>query len=83
MEIKKVSAKSRVTLPKEFAGKYVLIDKISEGVLQIKTGDFMPDSEKIFHSEEYQQRLRQFDRWMDEHTPDDSNVPELIEGKTK
>jgi hypothetical protein len=83
MEIKKVSAKSRITLPKEFAGKYVLIEKVSEGIIQIKTGEFIPDSEKMFHSEEYRNRLKRFDEWMDEHSPDDANVQELIEGKTK
>lgn len=83
MEIRKVSSKSRVTLPKEFAGRYVYVEKIAEGILQIKTGEFIPDSEKIFHTKEYQERLKRFDQWMDEHTPDDSDALELIEGKKK
>jgi hypothetical protein len=83
MEIKKVSAKSRITLPNEFAGKYVLIEKLSEGILQIKTGEFIPDSEKLFHSEEYRNRLKRFDEWMDQHTPDDGNVEDLVEGNAK
>lgn len=60
-----------------------MIEKISEGILQIKTGEFMPDSEKLFHSEDYQNRLKRFDEWMDEHTPDDAGVQELIEAKTE
>jgi hypothetical protein len=83
MEMKKVSRNSRVTLPKEFAGKYVYVEKIGEGVLRVETSERIPDSEKIFHTEEYRNRLKRFDQWMDEHAPDDSNTRELIEGKTR
>jgi hypothetical protein len=69
IEVRKVSSKSQVTLPKEFAGKLVSIDKIAKGVLQIKIGQFVPDSERIFHSREYQKRLDQFDEWMDNVSP--------------
>lgn len=83
MEIQKVSSKSRITLPKEFAGKYVVVEKIEEGILQVKTGEFIPDSEQLFHTAEYRNRLKRFDEWMDEHTPDNSDAWELIEEKTK
>jgi len=81
MDIKKVSSKSQLTLPKEFAGKLVSIEKMSESVLQIKTGRFIPDSEMIFHSEKYKKRLKKFDKWMDEHTPEESNLDELMKDK--
>jgi bifunctional DNA-binding transcriptional regulator/antitoxin component of YhaV-PrlF toxin-antitoxin module len=77
MEIRKVSSKSQLTLPKEFAGKLVSIETLSKGTLQIKTGEFIPHSEKIFHTEEYQKRLRKFDEWMDKHDPEESNVAEF------
>ncbi len=62
MEVRKVSSKSQITLPKEFAGKLVSIERLSEGVLQIKSGEFIPDSEKIFHTEKYKKRLEAFDK---------------------
>ncbi len=77
MEIRKVSSKSQLTLPKEFAGKLVSVEKLSEGILQIKTSEFIPHSEKVFHTEEYKKRLRKFDQWMDNHTPEESNVAEF------
>jgi hypothetical protein len=78
MEVRKVSSKSQVTLPKEFAGKLVSIDKIAKGVLQIKIGQFVPDSERKFHSREYQKRLDRFDKWMDQREPEDSDLEELL-----
>jgi hypothetical protein len=83
MEVRKVSSKSQLTLPKEFAGKLVSIDKITEGILQIKIGQFVPDSERIFHSQEYQKRLERFDEWMDQREPEDSDLEELFEGNEK
>jgi hypothetical protein len=81
MEVRKVSSKAQVTLPKDFAGKLVSIEKISEGVLQIKTGQFVPDSEKIFHTKKYQKKLKAFDKWMDEHDPEESDLEALTKGK--
>jgi len=66
-----------LTLPKEFAGKLVSIETLSEGTLQIKTGEFIPHSQKIFHTEKYPRRLKKFDEWMDKHGPKESNVDEL------
>ena len=77
MEIRKVSTKSQVTLPKEFAGKLVSIESLSEGVIQIKTGEFIPHSERIFHTVQYRKRLKKFDQWMDKHEPEESNLEEL------
>ena len=77
MEVRKVSSKSQLTLPKEFAGKLVSIDKIADGVLQIKIGQFVPDSERIFHSEDYQRRLERFDEWMDQRDPEESDLEKL------
>lgn len=77
MEIRKVSSKSQVTLPKEFVGKLVSIENLSEGVIQIKTGEFVPNSERIFHTEQYRRRLKKFDKWMDKHDPEESSLEEL------
>ena len=67
MEIRKVSSKAQITLPKEFSGKLVSIEKLADGVIQIKTGEFIPDSEKMFHTRSYQNQLERFDQWMDHH----------------
>jgi hypothetical protein len=64
-------------------GKLVSIDKIEKGVLQIKIGQFVPDSERIFHSQEYQKRLERFDEWMDQCDPEDSDLEELFSGNER
>lgn len=83
MEVRKVSSKSQLTLPKEFAGKLVSMEMLSKGVIQIKAGEFVPDSERIFHTEKYKKRLKKFDQWMDQHDPEESGLEELFKGKQK
>ncbi len=83
MEVRKVSSKSQITLPKEFAGKLVSIEKLAEGIIQIKTGQFIPDSERLFHTGKYITRLEKFDEWMDKHKPEESNLDELLMDKEK
>ncbi len=46
MEVRKVSVKSQLTLPEEFAGKLVSVEKLSKEGLQIMAGRFIPDSER-------------------------------------
>lgn len=81
MEIRKVSSKSQITLPKEFSGKLVSIEKLADGVIQIKTGEFIPDSEKILHTQAYKNKLKKFDQWMDNHVLEETDVESAIKGK--
>jgi len=83
MQIRKVTPDSLLTLPREFAGKFVSVEKIAEGVLRIKTEAFTPDSEHIFHTREYQERLKRFDKWMDQHDPEESDLDELLRDRKK
>ena len=83
MEVRKVSSKSQLTLPKEFAGRLVSMEILAEGVIQIKVGEFVPDSEKRFHTEDYRKRLKKFDEWMDNHDPEESDLEKLFQGKKK
>jgi bifunctional DNA-binding transcriptional regulator/antitoxin component of YhaV-PrlF toxin-antitoxin module len=81
MEVRKVSSKAQLTLPKEFSGKLVSIEKLSEGVLQIKSGEFIPDSERIFHTQRYRTRLETFDQWMETHDLQETDVEHVAKGK--
>ena len=83
MTTQRVTLTSQVTLPKEFAGKTVLIERISdEGIhIWIKHDQSIPDSERIFHTQEYQQRLDEFDQWMDQHQPEESDIEALSQQK--
>lgn len=81
MEVRKVSSKAQITLPKEFSGKLVSIEKLGDGVIQIKTGEFIPDSEKIFHTQSYKNRLGKFDQWMETHDLEETDIEKTTEGK--
>jgi hypothetical protein len=45
-QVKVIGANGQISLGKEFAGKMVVIDQISDGTWIIKSGEFIPDSEK-------------------------------------
>lgn len=47
--VKIVGANGQVSLGKEFAGKMILIDQVDAGTWIIKSGEFIPDSEKWLH----------------------------------
>lgn len=47
--VKIIGTNGQVSLGKEFAGKMILIDQIDEGTWIIKSGKFIPDSEKRLH----------------------------------
>ncbi len=80
MDVRKVSSKSQITLPKEFAGKLVSIERLADGVLQIKSGEFIPDSEKIFHTENFNKNLKTFDEWMEKHDLQETDVDKADQG---
>ena len=80
MDVRKVSSKSQITLPKEFAGKLVSIERLSDGVLQIKSGEFIPDSEKIFHTEKFNKKLKAFDEWVEKHDLQETDVEKADPG---
>ena len=44
--IKQVGANGQISLGKEYAGKQVLVSKLDNNSLIIKTGRFIPDNEK-------------------------------------
>ncbi len=83
MEVRKVSSKSQLTLPKSFAGQLVSIEEISEGVLQVKIGQFIPHSERMLHTDKYKKRLKGFDKWMDNHIPEESDLNDIIKDVKK
>lgn len=83
MTTQRVSLTSQVTLPKEFAGKTVLIERVSAEIISIrlKPEQVIPDAERIFHAPTYQQRLAEFDQWMNQHQPEESDLEALSQQK--
>ena len=83
METQKVSLRSRITLPHEFAGKIVLIERIGDGVIniRIRQENDLAEFEQSLHTAEYQTRLREFEQWLEHHQPEESDIEELAKRK--
>ena len=76
-QIKVVGTNGQVSIGKEFAGKIVSIDQIDEGTWLIKSGEFIPDSEKWLHSKEHLDKLNSALDWVGKNPPQD-NFESLI-----
>lgn len=70
--VKIVGANGQVSLGKEFAGKMILIDQIDEGTWMIKSGEFIPDSEKWLHRAQDISRLERALAWAEKNEPQDN-----------
>lgn len=71
-QVKVVGTNGQLSLGKEFAGKMVLIDQIDEGTWIIKSGKFIPDSEKWLHQSNHISKLEKAIDWAEKHKPIDN-----------
>ena len=56
-QVKVVGSNGQVSLGKTLAGKIVSIDQIDKGTWIIKSGEFVPDSQKWLYESDNMQRL--------------------------
>jgi hypothetical protein len=75
--VKIIGGNGQISLGKEFAGKMVLIDQVDVGTWIIKSGEFIPDSEKWLHSGNNMQKLEQALTWTEKNKPKD-NFDQII-----
>jgi hypothetical protein len=68
-QVKVIGANGQVSLGKEFAGKLVLIDQIDNGTWIIKSGEFIPDSEKWLHQANHLTKLEKALKWAEKNKP--------------
>ena len=78
-QVKLIGTNGQVSLGKEFAGKMVLIDQVDKGTWIIKSGEFIPDSEKWLHKGDNIARLDKAIDWAAKNKPND-NFSKVIEG---
>ncbi len=71
-QVKVIGANGQVSLGKEFAGKMVLIDQVDEGTWIIKSGEFIPDSEKWIYQDNNLSKLEKAIDWADKNEPIDN-----------
>lgn len=70
--VKIIGANGQVSLGKEFAGKTVLIDQLSDGTWIIKAGKFIPDSEKWLYQGGNMSKLEKAMEWTEKNKPIDN-----------
>lgn len=76
-QVKIVGTNGQISLGKEFSGKMVLIDQVSEDTWVIKSGVFVPDSEKWLHQKGQVKKLEQALNWAEKNKPVD-NFDQLV-----
>ncbi len=72
IQVKTIGSNGQISLGKEFAGKMVLIDQVDQGTWIIKTGGFIPDSEKWLYQGDNLSKLEQALAWAERTDPQDS-----------
>ena len=78
-QVKIIGANGQVSLGKDFAGKMVVIDQTDEGTWIIKSGEFIPDSEKWLHQDDNLPKLEKALKWAEKNKPSD-NFEQLLQG---
>jgi hypothetical protein len=78
-QVKVVGANGQISLGKEFAGKMVMINQINESTWIIKSGEFIPDSEKWLYQGNSEQKVDKALVWAEKNKPKD-NFDELAQG---
>lgn len=71
-QVKIIGINGQVSLGKEFAGKMVLIDQVDEGTWIIKSGEFVPDSEKWLYQSDHLSKLDKALKWAEKNKPTDN-----------
>ena len=71
-QIKIIGMNGQVFIGKEHAGKMVLIDQLSPDTWIIKSGEFIPDSEKWLYQGRHLEKLEKALDWAEKNEPKDN-----------
>lgn len=58
-----VASNGQISIGKAWAGRQIIIEEVSEGEIHIKSGTFVPDAQKVFHTKEAKESLEEFNNW--------------------
>ena len=68
-QVKVIGNNGQLSLGKAFAGQMVMIDQVDKGTWIIKTGEFIPDSEKWLYSGDNLDKLDKALSWAKNNQP--------------
>jgi hypothetical protein len=74
VEVKTVGASGQISLGKQYAGRTVTVDLISDGVWTIKTAQVIPDDELWLHTPEASTRLGRALDWSASHPRSETDL---------
>ncbi len=77
-QVKVIGNNGQLSLGKVFAGQMVLIDQLDNGTWIIKTGEFIPTSEKWLYQGDTLTKLDKALSWTERNKPKD-NLEEIAE----
>lgn len=76
-QVKVIGGNGQLSLGKEFAGQMVLIDKLDNSSWIIKTGEFIPNSERWLYQGDNLPKLDKALSWAAKNKPQD-NFEEIV-----
>lgn len=74
-----VASNGQISIGKEWAGRQIVVEKISHTELRILSGSFIPDKDSTFHTAKAEQSLSEFNDWMKKSPPVKTNRKSLME----
>ncbi|WP_425363032.1 hypothetical protein [Candidatus Tisiphia endosymbiont of Hybos culiciformis] len=77
-QVKVIGSNGQLSLGKVFAGQMVLIEQLDNGTWIIKTGEFIPTSEKWLYQGDTLTKLDKALSWAERNKPKD-NLQEIVE----
>lgn len=63
-----VANNGQISIGKSWAGRQISIEEVAEGELLIKSGTFVSDSQKTFHTKAAKESLDDFNQWEQKQT---------------
>lgn len=78
-----VPSNGQISIGKGWAGRQIAIEEIGEGEIYIRSGSFIPDSEKTFHTKEASETLDAFNKWEQENPPGTTSAKDVLSSLRK
>ncbi len=74
VEIKTIGSSGQISLGKQYAGRTVTVEQVTEGVWTIKTAQVIPDDELWLHTPEMRASLDRALDWSASHPRSETNL---------
>ena len=69
IKLLKVAENGQISIGKEWAGRQIMVEKVSEGELRIVSGTFVVDRNATFYTQEAQEKLATYNQWVEKNPP--------------